>query len=303
MPKSIRASEVFDDKTFPLAFRRVDNHQDTSVHSHEFYELVVILAGHGRHITDREEYPIEAGDVFLLRGDMAHGYAGMARMALVNILFDPGRLGLPRGYLQDVPGYHALFHVEPQLRVQDRFRNRLHLAEEELTEAAGMIVRLQQELEHKRPGYRFQACADLMVLIGFLSRCYSHVNRHSDRSFLRVGEVLSYIEQHYREPLTIGQLTRVAHMSESTLLRTFRRVLGRTPMEHVIRQRILRATELLKGDARITEAAYECGFGDSNYFSRQFRQVMGVSPRQFREGRRPAARPAHSRKRSRRGGR
>ncbi len=290
MRNPIRASEVFPDEAFPLEFRRHDDHKDTSVHSHEFYELVIILAGHGRHITDREEYPIAAGDVFLLRGDMKHGYAGTARMTLVNILFDPKRLGLPMGYLQDVAGYHALFHVEPQLRAQDRFRNRLRLDEKELAEAAGMIVRLQRELERKRPGYRFQACAELMDLVDFLSRCYSHVNRHSDRSFLRVSEVLSYIEQHYREPLTVRQLTQIAHMSESTLLRTFHRVLGRTPIEHVIRLRVMRAAELLRGDTRITEAAFECGFSDSNYFSRQFRQVMGVSPRQFRERGRPAGR-------------
>ena len=294
MTKSIPASQVFEDETFPLAFRRVDNHQDTNVHRHEFYELVIILTGRGRHITDREEYAIEAGDVFLLRGAMAHGYAGMARMTLVNILFDPARLGLPMGYLEDVPGYHALFHVEPQLRAQERFRSRLRLAEAELTQAAGMIVSLQQELERKRPGYRFQACAILMELIDFLSRCYSHVKRHEERASLRVGEVLSYIEQHYREPLTIRQLTRIAHMSESTLLRTFRRVLGRTPMVHVIRLRIMRAAEILQGDARITETAFECGFSDSNYFSRQFRQIMGVSPRQFRDGRRAAVRRSQS---------
>lgn len=285
----IKASAVFADEAFPLAFRRHDDHGDTDVHTHEFYELVVILAGHGRHITDREEYPLKGGDVFLLRGEMEHGYADTERMTLVNILFDPDRLGLPMAYLQDVAGYHALFHVEPRLRAQDRFRNRLRLAEEELAEAAKMIVRIQQELERKRPGYRFQACADLMNLIEFLSRCYSHVNRQSDRSLLRVSEVLSYIEQHYREPLTVEQLTRIAHMSESTLLRTFRRILGRTPIEHVIRLRVMRAAELLQGDTRITEAAFECGFSDSNYFSRQFRQIVGVSPRQFREDRRRAA--------------
>ena len=282
MPHSIRSTEVFDDNAFPLTFRRHEDHQDTGVHSHEFYELVIILAGHGRHITDRGEYRIEAGDVFLLRDEMAHGYADTDRMTLVNILFDPKRLRLPMSYLRDVSGYHALFRVEPQLRAQDRFRNRLRLNEEELAEAARMTAGLQQELQRKKPGYRFQGCARLMGLIGYLSRCYSHVNRQSDRSLLRMSEVLSHIEQHFREPLTNSQLTRIAHMSESTLLRTFHRVLGRSPMEHVIRLRVMRAAELLQGDIRITEAAFECGFSDSNYFSRQFRKVMGASPREYR---------------------
>ncbi len=283
MNRRLKSAVVFSDQAFPLACLRIDNHQDCAIHRHEFHEIVCILTGRGRHITEREEYPIAAGDVFLLRDSMAHGYADMERMTLVNILFDPKRLALPMDYLRDLPGYHALFQVEPRLRTYNRFRNRLQLPEEKLAEAAGIIARLQQELERRPPGYRFQACAHLMSLIAFVSRCYSLSDRQLDRPLLRMGEALSFIEQHYSEPITVPQLMRLARMSESSLLRTFRRVLNRSPIEHVIRVRVLKASEWLRqGDVRVTEAAFKCGFNDSNYFSRQFRQVMGVSPREYR---------------------
>ncbi|OGV71921.1 MAG: hypothetical protein A3K19_07425 [Lentisphaerae bacterium RIFOXYB12_FULL_65_16] len=283
MPRKLIRTSVFPDGEFPLECRRIDNHGATGIHRHDFYELVVILAGCGRHITDREEYTLEAGDVFLLRGDMAHGYADTEHMTLVNILFDPDRLALPMRLLRDLPGYHALFRIEPRLRTYDRLRSRLRLQAEELAEVAGMIGRLQHELTRKAPGYRFQACAHLMHLLGFVSRCYSHPDRNMERPFLRLGEVLSYIELHYREPITVAQLTRMAHMSESSLMRQFHRVLSRSPIEHVIRVRILKAAEQLqRGDARVSEAALACGFTDSNYFSRQFRRIMGTSPREYR---------------------
>jgi AraC-like DNA-binding protein len=290
MVRRIKFAEVFKDSSFPLACLRISDHRDCGLHRHEFHEIVVILTGRGRHVTEREEYPLEAGDVFLLRDDMAHGYAGTDRMTLVNILFDPRRLALPLDYLRDLPGYHALFRVEPRLRSFHRFRNRLRLSEAKLAEAAGIIARLQQELERKAPGYRFQASAHLMNLIAFVSRCYAGSERQTDRPLIRIGETLSYIEQRYREPITVRQLTQIAHMSESSLMRTFRRVLNRSPIEHVIRVRVLKAAEWLRrGDARVTEAAYNCGFSDSNYFSRQFRQVLGVSPRDYRARHQPAA--------------
>lgn len=283
MPRKLIGTSFFPDGDFPLACMRIDNHRATDVHRHDFYELVVILAGRGRHITDREEYTLEAGDVFLLRGHMAHGYADTEHMTLVNILFDPDRLALPMPLLRDLPGYHALFRIEPRLRTYDRLRSRLRLNGEDLAEVAGIIARLQHELTRKAPGYRFQACAHLMHLIGFVSRCYSHPDRNTERPFLRLGEVLSYIELHYRDPITVAQLTRLAHMSESSLMRQFQRVLSRSPIEHVIRVRILKAAEhLQRGDVRVTEAAFACGFTDSNYFSRQFRRVMGTSPREYR---------------------
>ena len=72
-------------------------------------------------------------------------------------------------------------------------------------------------------------------------------------------------------------------MSESTLMRTFQRVMKRSPVDHVIRVRISRACQLLqRPETRITEVAFQCGFNDSNYFSRQFRKVTGLTPRQFR---------------------
>lgn len=282
MIQRLKSAAIFPDRTFPLECRRHEAHSACGLHSHEFHELVVVLAGHGRHVTDKETYSIEAGDVFLVRGEMAHGYADMDRMTLVNLLFNPRRLGLPLAELRDLPGYHVLFRVEPRLRHTDRFRSRLRLSEEELAEAAGFVYRLQQEMEARRPGYRFVARAQLMELIGFLSRCCARMTGPVQASMVRMGEVLSYIDRHYREPIEVTQLARLAGMSESTLLRMFKRVMGRSPIDHVIRVRVSKAADLLAaGDARVTEAAFECGFSDSNYFSRQFRKVMGQSPREY----------------------
>jgi len=283
MAGRVKASQVFEDKSFPLACLRCESHGPAGPHSHEFHELVVILAGRGRHVTDVETYDIEAGDVFVIRGEMAHGYADTDRMTLVNILYNPRPLGLPLAELRDVPGYHALFRVEPRLRAAGRFQNRMRLPEEELAEASGMIFRLQEEMERKQSGYRFMACVHLMNLIGFLSRCYSRGPQPSFRPLLKMGEVLSFIECHYREPISIRQLTKIAGMSESTLMRTFQRVMKHSPIGHVIRVRVSRACDLLqRPEARITEVAFETGFQDSNYFSRQFKKITGATPREFR---------------------
>lgn len=293
MSNYIRAAEVFEDAAFPLSCRRHENHLTSALHRHGFHELVVILAGHGRHITDDDGYDIQAGDVFLIRGDMAHGYADTHRMALANILFEPKRLRLPLDELRDVSGYHALFHIEPGLRRVDRFRSRLRLTEEELAEAARLVLQLQEELERKRPGYRFMGCAHLMRLIAHLSRCYAPDGKRSNQRLPRMGDVLTFIEQHYREPIAVKQLCRHGHMSESTLTRCFQRVLRRSPIEHVIRVRVAHAEEALlhRDEMRITDVAFECGFADSNYFSRQFRRITGMTPRAYRT-RYGAPRPA-----------
>lgn len=289
MINRLKSTQFFKDRAFPLACLRQETHADTVLHRHDFHELVVILAGSGRHVTEIEDYPIGAGDVFMIRGEMAHGYAGTQNMTLVNILFDPRRLKLPLAGLQDLPGFHVLFQVEPHLRRQGRFRSRLRLDPGDLAEAGSMIARLQDELQRGAPGFRFMACTHLMGLIGFLSRCYAQARHPEIKPLMRFGEVLSYVEQNSAARLTVRDLARRAHMSESSLTRMFHRVTGLPPLEHVIRIRMARARDLLlRSDSRITEVAYECGFNDSNYFSRQFKKISGLSPRAFRT-RTPAA--------------
>jgi AraC-like DNA-binding protein len=281
----ITSAHVFKDHGFPLVVMRIPNHHSTDrLHRHEFHELVVITNGHGRHLTDNDEYALEAGDVFLLRGQMQHGYADTDRMGLINILFKPRELRLPLADLGDIPGYQMLFRIEPRLRQQARFRGRLHLPTDKLAEAVRLIAQLEQELKGRAPGYRFTARAHLMQLIAYLSRCHAAAKRSADQPLQSLGEVLSYIDRHYRDPITVPELLKVAHMSQSTLMRSFQRVFQRSPIDYLIRVRVEKACELLTDpEQRITDVALACGFNDSNYFTRQFRRVLGRSPRAYRD--------------------
>ncbi|MCG3147372.1 MAG: HTH-type transcriptional activator RhaR [Verrucomicrobiae bacterium] len=281
----ITSEWMFKDHGFPLATWRVTDHPlFPLLHRHEFYELVLITHGRGRHRSENDEYPITAGDVFLLHGNMLHGYADVHQLNLVNIGFQPRELGLPLANLADLPGYQLLFHIEPRLRQQNRFRDRLHLTPEQLLEAERLVALLEHELAARAPGYRFAAQACLMQLIAYLARCNTTACHPTNGNGTRLGAVLTYLEKHYREPISMTQLIAVAGMSESTLARSFQRVFHHAPIEYLIRLRIQKACELLADPgARITEIALACGFNDSNYFARQFRRVLECSPSEYRQ--------------------
>jgi AraC-like DNA-binding protein/quercetin dioxygenase-like cupin family protein len=275
---------LFPEEDFPLRVMRVKSHRPATLHGHDFHELVVVLGGAARHVTSEGDYSIAAGDVFLIRGDLAHGYEDTNRLMIVNILFDPGALGLPISDLRRLPGYHVLFSIEPLMRQKHDFKGRLKLATDQLAEAAQLITRLDGELSERPAGYRFMARAHLMHLIGFLSRCYADTGATERRSLLALGEVLSFIERHYGEEITIDRLAEIAAMSESSLMRSFRRVTGKSPIDYVVGLRVTKAAELLRStDLSVTEVSFRCGFNDSNYFSRQFRKLMATPPRDYRK--------------------
>ena len=103
------------------------------------------------------------------------------------------------------------------------------------------------------------------------------------RSLCRLGELISMLENRYREHWTIRRMARIAAMAPSTLLPVFKKVTGFSPVQYLLFVRLDKAAELLRGDENpISEVAAACGFTDSNYFSRQFRRRFGRSPRDYR---------------------
>ncbi|MBN1674544.1 MAG: helix-turn-helix domain-containing protein [Kiritimatiellae bacterium] len=286
------ARDFFPKTGMALYVTRTAAHPDTRVHAHDFTELVVIRGGSGTHHADGDVYPLGAGDVFVIARGTRHGYGDTAGLSLMNILFDARKLGIPRADIRQLPGYHALFALEPKLRRRHRFRSRLRLRPDQLAHVETLVGRLLDELAKRRPGYRFAATALLMELIAFLSRCYSRMRQPETQGLLRIGELLSHCESHYDEPITLDGLAARARTSKSTLLRRFHTVLSMTPMAYVIRLRIRKASELLReSDLNVTQIALRTGFSDSNYFSRQFRKIAGSSPRAYRrQSRRPPGR-------------
>jgi AraC-like DNA-binding protein len=278
VPHVLRLSTIAEG--FPLVVDRHVGHAPTGLHSHDFTELVVILGGRGVHYSSDEQYGVATGDAFVVT--TAHGYRDVENLDLVNILFDPRQLALPLAEARKIPGYHAFFALEPRYRKEHGFASCLHLDPDRLAQVSTLAADMETELRRREPGFELMAATLLMELICRLSRAYGRMRGEASRPLIRLGTVLSYVEQHHAEPIRATDLERIARLSPSSLLRAFTRITGMPPMRYVTRLRITRACELLRtGDGNVTEVAFRVGFGDSNYFSRQFRQVMGCTPREY----------------------
>jgi AraC-like DNA-binding protein len=100
-----------------------------------------------------------------------------------------------------------------------------------------------------------------------------------------VALVCAHIDAHYAERLSVDKLAAVAAVSPSHLIRLFKRKLGTTPHDYLMRHRITRAKELL-AETTLTSAAiaHQVGFTTESNFSYRFKQLVGQSPRSYRQG-------------------
>jgi hypothetical protein len=105
---------------------------DYPIHRHSFSELVIILGGEAIHTTDLEEYPIYAGDVFVINGDIAHGFKNVNNISLCNIKYSHKILMEKSLELRQMSGFQALFVLEPYYREGKKFKNKLRLPTDKL---------------------------------------------------------------------------------------------------------------------------------------------------------------------------
>jgi AraC-like DNA-binding protein len=100
--------------------------------------------------------------------------------------------------------------------------------------------------------------------------------------YRRIAVAVTYIQEHYDEPLRVEELARIAKISVAQFERYLQRIFDLTPKQLIIKTRLDAAAHLLAGDRSVAEIALSCGYADHSAFSRQFRVIVGLSPIKYR---------------------
>jgi two-component system response regulator YesN len=103
------------------------------------------------------------------------------------------------------------------------------------------------------------------------------------RKVTQIRPAIKYVDAHYDQPVTLAEIARASHLSVSRLAHLFKEQMGVTPIEYVTTVRIEQAKELLLGtDQSCTEICFQVGYNNQSYFTRTFKSLVGMTPRQFR---------------------
>ncbi|MFA9466245.1 MAG: helix-turn-helix domain-containing protein [Velocimicrobium sp.] len=137
------------------------------------------------------------------------------------------------------------------------------------------------ELESK--GYEFTVRDVMSKIIMLLS---GHKEKQSVRVETmreqRLKQMLNWIDEHYMEKVTVEHIAGAAGICIRECQRTFAAVIKDTPIRYLMRRRITIAADLLRSSgASNSEICAQCGFESQSYFTKQFRLLMGVTPRQY----------------------
>lgn len=97
-------------------------------------------------------------------------------------------------------------------------------------------------------------------------------------------EALSFIEQNYQLPITVEDMANRCNLDRSYFGKVFKDMIGQSPQDFLIRYRLSKATSLLVSTSLpIGDISTQVGYPNPLHFSRAFRNVYGISPRQYRQ--------------------
>lgn len=253
-------------------------------HWHEELELGYIQEGISKIVTVGAEYIVHQGDGFFVNSNvmcMKQNASPGTRTVEINHIFHPVFLG---GHFKSRFETKYLNPIINNRQIEVHMIPRGHATSNLILKNLYQLKELQNEIDTE-----FQTRNILSeiwrLLIKELQENPDSPRMVGTEQTNRLRSMISYINQNYPEKMTLSQIAKTAGVSEREATRCFKKCIGQSPMEYLIKYRLNQAKKLLlETDMSITGICQQCGFSDSAYFGKVFRRSYGMTPREYRSG-------------------
>ena len=134
----------------------------------------------------------------------------------------------------------------------------------------------------------FHLMGHLYLFIDYLSRSSSSQITASGRvRDFYIKEALNYIEQNFQNDISVENIASFCGLNRTYFGRIFKETVGKSPQQFLLSYRMAKAAELLKlTDLSISDIGNAVGYPNQLHFSRAYKNVYGVSPREWRNKKR-----------------
>lgn len=260
-------------------------------HWHPEVEVIIINHGEADLITDDAKIHLKTGQGVLINQNVMHSLHpvdGKADCGFYSTVFHPAFLF---GNETNLVSGKYLTPILSSPVFKTMLLNENTPASEKLIDIINSIIAVNMA---KKYGYE-------LVTKSYLCQFWVHLleqavprnsaeNRSNSLSLdeSRVKEMIMYIEQHYAEHIFLEELANSVHISKSECCRCFKRSLQITPIEYLMKYRILKASYLIQSNDpaahSISGLAFSVGFNNVSYFNKVFKKYMKCTPREYKKG-------------------
>ncbi len=246
--------------------RSPGKHEVGYQHDHSLFEIYFLEKGFCHYFIDNDTYDVQAGDIVLIPEGVIHKTIYGSIETKRHLIYC-APIYVPTAVIPYLPSMLYIYrNKKVTARVQEIFDNieKEYLSGDEFSE--------EVLLHH------------IHLLFFLLARNTDTEAPHRTGS-IYTTQTVAYIKEHYAEDLRLSELATRCSVSPEHLSRVFKLDTGFGISEYLSIVRLQQAQRLLRSSRSlsVSQIAQACGFHDSNYFSKRFKQRYGVSPRRFRK--------------------
>ena len=275
-------------KTGYEAQHKRDAHpENVDLHHHDAYELYFLLSGEVSCTVEGRRYLVTPGDILLISPRELHKLhisAGDASYERYVLWLSPRLATRLSSKKTDL-----LSHLDSS---RPGYRNQLRMTPEDRQRMYGLIERLLSAQQGDAYGDDLISEALLTLILVSIGRIAARQDAPGEELSLTsplISGVLSHIDAHYGEPLSLDALAEQFFVSKYHLSHEFSRLVGTSVHRYLLKKRLLIARQLMAQGKRPNEVFAPCGFGDYTGFYRAFEAEYGMSPREYADAVLPEA--------------
>ncbi|MGN1481548.1 helix-turn-helix domain-containing protein [Porcipelethomonas sp.] len=261
-----------------------DGMPDVALHWHTEMEINFIREGKGCYQVGEEHAVCEAGDIVIIPPNILHSVypAENMKVSTDTLVFNMDFIGA------SVPDRASVSYIRPVMNgsaVVNAFINKSGCGYGEYSACLDNAF----EYLKKRPDYfELGLKSELIKFIYLLfSNKDAEIKSRDSRSRHnadKIKKALLYIQENYRNEITVSQLAEMCHFSEQYFISFFKKAVGISCVSYINQFRLKTAAEMLKTtEMSVSETAFECGFRNLSNFNRQFKEYFKVTPKEFRK--------------------
>lgn len=248
--------------------------QGIAVHSHKYYEFLLLLKGNATYLVENSTYKAHSGDVFLTNPGELHTLSFNSEGP-----YERHFIQVSRDWLVSLP-YDVMRRID---RRQPGENNRIPFTLAEKYGLYSFFENIYYYITHKLPE------SEVMVqtcIIQFMAKINSIFKQELEMLDMpeeskNVTKIKEYINKNFLDGISLDELAGKFYMNKYHLCHVFKEETGLTVKEFINTRRIARAKQLLPQYGAVKDLYSACGFNDYSTFYRTFKRFTGVSPTKF----------------------